>query len=250
MWTVLDDRRRKMMRFARDRMRLPAATSAVLCLSIALAACGSSAHKSTSAAAQSVTTGALATSQAVSAASTTTTTSTHRHKAAAAKKAKSGSGADKHTSSHSQSTHASAPSTTTTASHTTTTHSTTTSHTTPAAPTVHGLPSPEITATSGKVRGWLHASDHTPKAGKRWYYQVLAADLSGHPLAGTADTEFAFNGTVVGRETPPSHPLKQGLMKDGVVFPARAEGIPLTFQIVIHTHLGSVTLDWAVKVHK
>ena len=115
---------------------------------------------------------------------------------------------------------------------------------------MHGLPSPQITATSGKVRGWLHAPNHAPTAGQKWHYQVLAADLSGHPLGGTVNTQFVFSGTVVVKETPPTHPLKQGLMKDAVTFPARAEGIPLTFQIVIHTNLGSVTLNWPVKVHK
>jgi hypothetical protein len=115
---------------------------------------------------------------------------------------------------------------------------------------VHGLPSPQITATSGRVRGWLHAPNHAPTAGKRWHYEVLAADTSAHPLAGTVETEFAFNGTVVGRESPPTHPLKQGRLRDGVTYPARAEGLPLTFRVVIHTRLGSVTLDWSVKVKK
>jgi hypothetical protein len=246
------------MRVARVRLGLPAcapgAMLTALCLSVVLAACGSSTHKSSSAAgAKSITAGALATSQAVSAATTTTTSSQTGHKAAA-KKAKSSSGS-KHKSSGgstSQTTHTTAPSSTTssTATHSTTTTHTTSSHTTPAARTVHGLPSPEITAASGRVRVWLHAPNHSPTVGKRWHYQVLAADASGHPLAGTVDTEFVFNGTVVGREAPPTHPLTQGLLKDGVTYPAPSIGIQLTFRVVIHTHLGSVTLNWPVKSHK
>jgi hypothetical protein len=100
------------------------------------------------------------------------------------------------------------------------------------------------------MRASLHAHNHNPRAGRRWPYEVLAADSQRHPLVGTVDTEFVFNGTVVGREAPPTHPLKGGLLHDDVTYPARSEGIPLTFRVVIHTHLGTVTLDWPVKVQK
>lgn len=100
------------------------------------------------------------------------------------------------------------------------------------------------------MRAWLHASGHSPKAGKLWNYKVLAADSGNHPLAGTVDSEFVFGGAVVGRESPPTHSLKNGRLSDNITFPARAIGVPLTFQVVVHTHLGAVTLDWPVKAQR
>ena len=100
------------------------------------------------------------------------------------------------------------------------------------------------------MRAWLHGANHAPNVGKKWDYSVLATDQGQHPLAGTVDSEFVFGGQVVGHETPPTHPLSNGRLNDDVTFPAQAAGIPLTFQVVVHTKLGSVTLDWSVKVQK
>jgi hypothetical protein len=77
---------------------------------------------------------------------------------------------------------------------------------------------------------------------------VSATDARGTPLSGTVDTEFALGGTVVGHETPPVHPLTHGHLTDTVTFPAQAIGVPLELQVVVHTRLGTVTLDWSVKV--
>jgi hypothetical protein len=100
------------------------------------------------------------------------------------------------------------------------------------------------------MRAWLHAVGHAPKAGTLWNYRVLATDSGNHPLAGTTESEFAFGGVVVGRESPPRHSLKNGRLNDNITFPARSVGVPLTFQVVVHTHLGTVTLDWRVKAQK
>jgi hypothetical protein len=106
----------------------------------------------------------------------------------------------------------------------------------------------EVTGSSGGLRATLHAPNHTPKAGTFWHYSVRASDSSGKAVVGTVETEFAFGGQVVGREAPPTHPLTRGRLNDKVTFPARAVGVPLTFRVVVHTHLGSITLDWPVKV--
>lgn len=79
---------------------------------------------------------------------------------------------------------------------------------------------------------------------------MLATDASGRALSGTVDTQFVFGGQVVGHETPPTHPLTNGRLNDNVTYPATAVGIQLTFQVVVHTQLGSVTLDWPVKVKR
>lgn len=147
------------------------------------------------------------------------------------------------------------PTTTTT---TTTTHATTTTSSTKKTTTHHQatakpigpLPSPFVSGSRGGMRASLHGPNHDPAPNKLWYYSVEATTASGLPLAGTFDTEFVFGGQVVGRENPPTHSLKNGRLTDGVTFPARAEGIPLTFQVVVHTKDGSVTLDWPVKVKK
>ena len=83
-----------------------------------------------------------------------------------------------------------------------------------------------------------------------WVYVVRASDASGHPLSGTVDSEFVYSGQVVGRETPPTHPLKGGRLHDVIQFPPAAVGVPLTFQAVVRTPPGTVTLDWPVKVKR
>jgi hypothetical protein len=77
---------------------------------------------------------------------------------------------------------------------------------------------------------------------------VVVTDASGHPLSGTVDPEFVFGEQVVGHATPATAPLKNGRWSDNLQFPAQAVGQPLTFQVVAHTRLGSITLDWPVTV--
>ncbi len=109
-------------------------------------------------------------------------------------------------------------------------------------------PSPRSAVTTGPVRATLRGENHAPVVNRNWSYTVSATDASGHPLEGTVLSEFVFAGQVVGRETPPTHPLKRGRFTDVLQFPARALGIPLTFQTVVRTRLGSVTLGWPVRV--
>lgn len=93
----------------------------------------------------------------------------------------------------------------------------------------------------------LHGQNHNPTINKPWYYSVLATDSSGHALSGMVDTEFVFGGQVVGRESPPTHPLTDGRLNDNVTFPPQSKGVALTLRVVVHTKLGAVTLDWPVK---
>ena len=104
--------------------------------------------------------------------------------------------------------------------------------------------------TTGPVRGSLTAPDHTPIAGKGWPYTVKVSDPGGKPLDGTVDIEFLFAGQVVGRDPPPTHPLKNGSWHDVLTFPADAIGQPLTFRAVAHTSKGSISLDWPVNVKR
>jgi hypothetical protein len=104
--------------------------------------------------------------------------------------------------------------------------------------------------TSGSVRGALRGENHAPKVKQSWRYSVVVSDAAGHPLSGTVDIEFAFAGQVVGRDTPPTHPVVDGHWDDTIEFPADAIGMPLSLQAVVHTRLGSITLDWPVTVSR
>ena len=102
--------------------------------------------------------------------------------------------------------------------------------------------------TTGPVHATLTAPNHTPTAGKNWPYSVYVTDASGKPLSGTVSAQFGFGGRIVGRASPAVAPLKNGRWHDLLQFPSAAVGFPLTFQVVVHTSAGSVTLSWPVSV--
>jgi hypothetical protein len=136
------------------------------------------------------------------------------------------------------------PGTTTThATTTTTSHATSTSH---AAGGASAATATTPTVTSGPVHASLHGANHAPIVGKHWAYTVHATAAGGKPLSGTVETEFAFAGTVVGREAPPIHRLKDGVLHDTIEFPSSAVGHPITLVTVIRTNAGSVALGWPV----
>ena len=103
---------------------------------------------------------------------------------------------------------------------------------------------------TGPVQATLLGHDHHPVANKNWSYVVHVADAHGRPLSGTLETEFAFQGAVVGKDTPPTHRFRQGGFEEDLKFPPASIGYKIELQIVVHTKLGSVTLDWPVMVHK
>jgi hypothetical protein len=107
---------------------------------------------------------------------------------------------------------------------------------------------PTSSVTTGPVRASLRASDHTPVANRNWPFTVTVTDPSGHPLSGTVTVQFVFAGQVVGRDTPPTHDLKNGRWHELLKFPPRSVGIPLNFQTVVRTSAGAVTLSWPVRV--
>lgn len=236
-------------------------------LTVTVAACGSSGSTSTTHSTPAAAATAPATSTSTPA---TTSTAKHHPKAkgsAHPSKKKSSGGTAASTTSSTTSTPTSSSSTPTSSSSTpTTTHPAGSGSkkkkktSTPPAPKPKPKPKPApkpaplarpvVTATSGGVHASLHAVNHTPKIGTLWNYQVLVTDASGHALSGTTLTEYVFMGTVVGRESPPKHRLKNGRLSDNITYPARSAGVPLTMRVVVHTPAGTVTLNWPVKAHR
>jgi hypothetical protein len=93
----------------------------------------------------------------------------------------------------------------------------------------------------------LHGENSTPTINQNWTYSVEATTAGGHPLSGTVLTEFTYNGTVVGKEAPPTHPLTNGRLDDFVQFPGASLAIRIYVQVVVTTPDGTVTLVWPVK---
>jgi hypothetical protein len=100
------------------------------------------------------------------------------------------------------------------------------------------------------VRGALNAANHAPIANKPWAYTVKVTDAAGHPLSGTVDIEFSLGGQVVGHDTPPTHPVRNGAWGGTLTFPAAAESEPISVQAVVHTSAGTITLEWPISVVK
>jgi hypothetical protein len=120
---------------------------------------------------------------------------------------------------------------------------TSSTHTATAAPQPSG---PASQITSGPVRGKLAGENHAPRLKQNWTYTVTVTDAAGRPLSGTVVTEFTFDGQVVGRETPPTHKLSGGRLRDTITFPPASLGQPIAVQTVVHTPRGSITLSWPV----
>jgi hypothetical protein len=102
----------------------------------------------------------------------------------------------------------------------------------------------------GPVRGSLKAPNHSPVVGRGWSYTVKVTDPAGKPMPGTVEIEFLFARQVIGRDTPPTHQLRNGTWRSTLTFPKQAIGEPLTFRAVVHTRQGSITLDWPVTVKR
>ena len=126
-----------------------------------------------------------------------------------------------------------------------------TAATTTTAVTANPAKATSPSVTTGAVRATLHGASHAPVVGKNWSYTVHVTDPSGKPLAGTVETDFVVSGLgVVGKETPATHKLKNGMLNDVVQFPAAAVGQPISLVTVVRTSAGSVALAWPVTVAK
>jgi hypothetical protein len=108
----------------------------------------------------------------------------------------------------------------------------------------------------------LKAPNHHPTAGKLWYITVSARSNSGKPLRATAYYEYYYSGQKVATRNPsPWDPKDEsggprpysfkGSYRDGILWPKRSVGIPLTFRVIVKVKgVGTRKLDWKVVVHK
>jgi hypothetical protein len=98
------------------------------------------------------------------------------------------------------------------------------------------------------MQATLVGENHNPKIGTLWSYTVTAKDANGRPLSGTIETEFAYGGSVVGKESPFKHTFSNGSITNKVTFPAEAKGVTgLELQVIVITSVGTKTLDWTVN---
>jgi hypothetical protein len=104
--------------------------------------------------------------------------------------------------------------------------------------------------TKVALRAVLIGQNHNPTVRQPWHYSLRVTDAHGRPVSGTVDVEFALGPLVVGHDTPPVHPLKNGLLRETLTFPAPAVGHPIALRTVVHSKLGSVTRDWPVTVRQ
>jgi hypothetical protein len=103
---------------------------------------------------------------------------------------------------------------------------------------------------AGPIHATIVGENHAPTVNKNWTYSITVTDAKGQKLSGTETTHYTFNGSVVGTEKPENVPFKNGYYHDTIQFPAAAVGVALDVQAVVHTAIGSITLDWPVKVKK
>jgi hypothetical protein len=105
-----------------------------------------------------------------------------------------------------------------------------------------------VGAATARISATLTALGNKAVVGKGWPYSVRVTDRSGRPLSGTVRIRFVSGVHVLGTDTPSIHPLKGGRWSDSLLFPKASGGLTLTFQVVVNTSAGSVTLSWPVSV--
>lgn len=91
----------------------------------------------------------------------------------------------------------------------------------------------------------LSATGHHPAAGAPWPIVIHASGANGRPLRAEVRYQFLFAGSVVARR---AHYRFRGTLHDTIRWPARSAGIPLTFQAVVSTPLGTRKLNYRVQV--
>ncbi len=98
-------------------------------------------------------------------------------------------------------------------------------------------------ASAASFKVTPHISGHKPTAKKKWPI-ALTVTKGQKKLSGSVKYEFLFDGSVVSHQA--GKKFTDGIYKDELLFPASAEGIKLTLQIVVKTSYGTQNVDWTV----
>jgi hypothetical protein len=104
--------------------------------------------------------------------------------------------------------------------------------------------------SAGALRATLSGANHTPTVNRPWPYSIKVTNATGQPLSGTVAIEFLFGGQIVARDTPPTHPITNGLWQSTLKLPTASVGYPLTLRAIAHTSAGSITLNWPITVQR
>jgi hypothetical protein len=120
-------------------------------------------------------------------------------------------------------------------------------------------------ASGGRAASHAHASTawyarmtvatHTPRANHNVPVKIVVRTVGGRRLSGTVQYHFLYAGQVVGTRSchntgsVPCH-FRNGIYRDTLTFPARAEGIRVTFQAVVKTNLGTKKPQFWIKVRR
>ena len=100
----------------------------------------------------------------------------------------------------------------------------------------------------GAVQTTLKTPGHHPKANKKWPVTVTARLPDGTGLKATLRYVFLYKGRVVSRQS--NYHFTGRYTDRTFVWPSRAVGIPLTLRCQITTKLGTVAIDYAVRVRR
>jgi hypothetical protein len=230
------------------------AALSVVVLMLSLAACGGSGGANTSSTKQQIASAPIATTTTTTASpkpptARVTHASSKTHKIAKTQTAATHTTSTAPTHTTTTATSPKKSGTTTSTTHTTITSQSTTPVTTTSQATTTSPKKPVKTTPvyARPMRATLVGENHAPKVNQPWSYSVTVTDASGHSMSGTVDIEFALSGTVVGHDKPPTDPIT-GNLHHTLKFPAAAVGVPLEVQAIVHTTLGSLTLDWPITV--
>jgi hypothetical protein len=117
-------------------------------------------------------------------------------------------------------------------------------------------PAPASTQKAA-FRATLTADGHTPRIIVKWWYTVRVTDLKGKPMAARITVRIkdplgGVHPVQFGRDVKKdvrNYPIV-GRFRDWVNWPRdSAIGITLTFQVVVKTTRGQVTLSYPVRPH-
>jgi hypothetical protein len=103
-------------------------------------------------------------------------------------------------------------------------------------------------AAEAPFKATMKAPGHHPKANKRWPVTVTARTPDGTPVKATLRYVFLYKGRIVSRQS--NYHFTGTYTDNTFVWPSRAIGIPLTLRCQITSKLGTIAVDYRVRVRR